>query len=69
MKLEPVTKHGKRNKRTSEKFNYNVLPENCDIVVIFSISGQFGAIRKPDSGRIVSKTYFFINNKLSPYKY
>ena len=29
---------------------------NCDVVVIFPIFGQFEAIRKPDSGRLVSKT-------------
>ena len=29
---------------------------NCDVVVFFPIFGQFGAIRKPDSGRLVSKT-------------
>ena len=37
---------------------------NCDVIVIFSIHGQFGAIRKPDSRRIVRKTYIFIKNKL-----
>ena len=34
---------------------------NCDGIVIFSIYGQFGAIRKLDSGRVVCKTYIFIN--------
>ena len=28
----------------------------------FPICGQFGAIRKPDSRRIVCKTYIFINS-------
>ena len=37
---------------------------NCDIIVIFPIYDQFGANRKPDSGRIVCKTYIFINNNL-----
>ena len=41
---------------------------NCDIIVIFPISGQFGAIRKPDSGRMVCKTYIFINSNLLSYK-
>ena len=41
---------------------------NCDIIVIFPIYGQFGAIRKPDFGRMVSKTYIFINSNLLSYK-
>ena len=41
---------------------------NCDVTAIFSFHGQFGAIRKPDSGRIVCKTYIFINSNLSSYK-
>ena len=41
---------------------------NCDVIVIFWIYGQFGAIRKPDSGRLVYKTYIFIKSKLSSYK-
>ena len=31
-----------------------------DVIVIFLICGQFGAIREPDSGRIVFKTYIAI---------
>ena len=37
-------------------------------VVIFLIYGQFEAIRKPDSGRIVCKTYMFFNSNLLTYK-
>ena len=44
------------------------MSENCDVIVIFPIYGQFGAIRKPDSGRIVCKTYVFINSNLLSYK-
>ena len=36
---------------------------NSDVVVIFLIYGQFGAIRKADSGCIVCKTYIFNNNQ------
>ena len=43
------------------------MSENCDVIVIFPIYGQFGAIRKPDSGRIICKTYVFINSYLLPY--
>ena len=41
---------------------------NCDDIIIFLFSGQFGAIRKPDSGRIVYKNYIFINSNLLSYK-
>ena len=44
------------------------MSENCNIIAIFPIYGQFGAIRKPDSGRIVCKTYIFINSNLLLYK-
>ena len=42
---------------------------NCDVIVIFPIYGQFWAIQKPDSGRIVCKTYIFINSNLSSYNH
>ena len=68
MKLGPVTELDKRNKTTSKKFDDDVMPENCDVIAIFSMYGQFGAIRKPDFGRIVSRTYIFINSNLLFYK-
>ena len=40
------------------------MSENCDVIAIFLIYGQFGAIRQPDFGRIVCKTYILINIKL-----
>ena len=64
MEFGPVTKLDKRNTITSEKFDNDVPSENCDVIVIFPIYGQFGAIRKPDSGRMVCKTYIFINSNL-----
>ena len=39
-----------------------------DVVVFIPISGQFGPIPKPDSGRVVCKTYFFIKSNLLSYK-
>ena len=63
-KFESVTKLDKRNKITSRKFGDDVMSTNCDIIVIFSIYAQFGAIWKPDSGCIVCKTYFFMNSNL-----
>ena len=47
MKLGPVTKLVKRNKRTSKKFDDDVISENCDVIVIFRIFGQPGG-RIPD---------------------
>ena len=32
------------------------MSENCDVIIIFPIYVQFGAIQKSDSGRIVCKT-------------
>ena len=32
---------------------------NCDAIANFLISGQFGVIRKPGSGRIVKLTFSF----------
>ena len=37
---------------------------NCEVIVIFSIYGKFGAIQKPDFGCIAYKTYFFIKTNL-----
>ena len=47
MKLGPVTKLDKRNTSTSKKFVDNVMSANCDVIVFFSIYGQFAAILKP----------------------
>ena len=68
MKLGSVTKLEKRNKETSKKIIDYVMSANCDVIIIFPIYGQFGAIRKPDSGRIVCKTYIFINSNVLSYK-
>ena len=68
MKTGPVTKLDKRNKMTSKKFDDEVISENCGVIAIFPIYGQFGAIRKPDSGCIVCKTYIFIKSDLLSYK-
>ena len=40
----------------------------CGVIAIFWIYGQSGAVRKPDSGRIVYKTYILIKNNLLSYK-
>ena len=68
MKLGPVTKLDKKNKTTSKKIDIDVMLKNCDVVVIFQIFGQFGAVRRPDSGHRVCKSYVFSNSNLLSYK-
>ena len=68
MKLGPVTKRNKKNRKTCKKVDNDVISKTCEVIVIFSIYGQFEAIRKPDSGCIVCKTYIFINSNLLSYK-
>ena len=41
---------------------------NCDVIVIFSNYGQFGAIQKPDSRHTLCKTYIFIKSNILSYK-
>ena len=48
MKLGPVTKSDERNKATSKRFDDDVISANCDVIVIFLIYGQFGAMLKLD---------------------
>ena len=50
MKLGLVTKPDKRNKILSKKISNDVMSKNFDVMVIFSICGQFEATRKPDFG-------------------
>ena len=57
MKLRAVTKLDKRNMATSKKFDVDTMSAHCDVMVIFPIYGQFGAIWKLDSGCIVCKIY------------
>ena len=45
MKLGPVPKLDMRNTTTSKNFDDDVMSENCDVIVIFFIYGQFRAIR------------------------
>ena len=67
MKLGPVTKSDKRNKKTSKKL---MLTSSQKIVtlLLFLIYDQFGAILKSESRRIVCKTYILINSNLSSHK-
>ena len=56
-KLRPVYKIDKRNNTKSKKFDVDVMLENCDVIVIIRISGQFGAVQRPDSRHRVGKSY------------
>ena len=67
MKLGSVTKLDKRNKTLSKKFDEDVISENYDVIVIFSIYSRFVAIPKPDFGRMVCKIYIFSNGNLLFY--
>ena len=68
MKLGPVTKLDKRNKTRPKTFHDDVMSANRDVIIIFLIYGPFGAIRNPDSKRIVCRTYIFYKNNLLYYK-
>ena len=68
MKLGAVTKIDKRNKTTSKNFDVDVMSTNYDVIVIFRIFGQFGAVQRADSGHRVCKSFFFSNSNLFSYK-
>ena len=68
-KRGPVTKLWHEKQTNVKKTNDDVMLANWDVIVIFPIYGQFGAILKPDSRHIICKTYisltvtFFILQK------
>ena len=68
MKLGPVTKLDKGNKTTSKNFDDDVMSGNCDVIVIFWIFDQFEAVRRPNSGHRVCKSYVLSNSNLFSYK-
>ena len=51
MKLGPVTKIDKRSKATSEEIDGDIMPENYDIIAIFSTYGELkqSGSRIPDA--------------------
>ena len=57
MKLISVAKLDKRNKKTSKYFDDDLISEHCDVIAIFPIFGQFGAIRILDAYSVKLK-YF-----------
>ena len=63
--IGPVTKLDKKNTKMSKKFDDEVMSVNCDVIMIFPIYGQFGAIRKQDFRRMALQfTFYFILQKL-----
>ena len=67
MKLGAVTKNRKKKKQLQKNYD-DGMSGNSEVIVIFLIYSQFGAIRKPDSGHLVCTTYIFINSNLLSYK-
>ena len=65
MKLGLVTNLDKKNKQRQKKLT--MMPWLLRHGY-FPIYGQFGAIRTPNSGCIVCKTYIFINSNFLSYK-
>ena len=51
-----------------KKIDDDFMSKSCDVIVIFPIYGQFRAILKPDSERIVWKAYILVNSNLLCYK-
>ena len=42
--------------------------KKCDVLFILPNGNQFGVIQKPDSARLLCKTYIFIKSNLLSYK-
>ena len=63
LNLRIVTKLDKTNKTRSKDYD-DFMSEIFDVIAIFPIYDQFGAIRKTDSGHIVCKTYIFIKSNV-----
>ena len=74
MKLGPLTKAEKSNTATSKKkMDNDVMAEDFDVIVFFTICGHTVTIRKRDSGRMVYKfsltvTFYFTKLKIRTKK-
>ena len=44
MTLKPVTKLDKKTWQRQKKFNDDFISPNCDVIVIFTVDGQFGTM-------------------------
>ena len=67
IKLGPVTKLDKNCQKT-KKIDDDVISKNYDVIPIFQIYGQFGAIWKLDSRCIVCKTHISLTVTSNPTK-
>ena len=68
MKLGIVTKIDRSNKTRSKKFDDDFMSQNHDVIFLFQIYDQCGAVWKPDSERIFYKTYVFTNGNFLSHK-
>ena len=59
MKLDQQLSLTRETQQHQKKFDDDVMSANCDVIVIFPIFDQFGAIWKPDSG-LVKVTFSLI---------
>ena len=59
MKLRPVPKQYQL-----KNFDDDVMSGNCDVIAIFQIFDQLGAVQRPDFGHRICKSYVFINSNL-----
>ena len=55
MKLGLVNKLDKASKATLKKIDVNVMSENCDVIVIFRIFGQFEAVQTESLQKVCLK--------------
>ena len=58
MKLGPAIKVDKRSNGDVKKFNDYVISENCDVILLFPIYGQFAAIWKPNLHFSLTITFY-----------
>ena len=55
MKLGLVNKLDKASKATLKKIDVNVMSENCDVIVIFRIFGQFESVQTESLQKVCLK--------------
>ena len=66
--LDQLLNLSRKTKQRQKRLDDNDMSKFFDVIVIFLIRGQFGAIQKPDSGCIVCHSCIFINSILLYYK-
>ena len=63
MKFGLIPETDNTNSTTLKKLYDDIIQEIMTSSSFFQFSGQFGAIRKPETERRVCETYIFINSK------